>query len=176
MLTQEYVKILFKYDSETGDLFRKERPRPHFKKDNSWKRWNNRFANKSALSIDKDGYRIILIDYRPYRVHRIAFLWMNGRWPKEDVDHKDGNRLNNKWENLREATRSQNNYNSKIHKNNTSGFKGVGRQLDNSEKWFARINYNKRIVHLGTYNDYHFAVLARLWASEYLHSEFMRHI
>src|ERR1700761_6742388 len=67
------------------------------------------------------GYMMIGINGRVYYAHRLAWFYMTGLWPSQ-VDHRDGDRLNNKWENLRLATHGQNVLNAKRAKNNTSGF------------------------------------------------------
>jgi hypothetical protein len=69
-------------------------------------------------------------------------------WPR--VDHRDGNGLNNRRSNLRPATARQNMQNRRIQSNNTSGYKGVGRQWN---RWRATIQIDGRQVHLGTFGD-----------------------
>jgi hypothetical protein len=58
-------------------------------------------------------YRVIGIDGRLYFAHRLAWLWMTGKWPKHEVDHRDRDGLNNRWRNLRDVTRKQNEANKK---------------------------------------------------------------
>jgi hypothetical protein len=77
-----------------------------------------------AGSPDKDGYLKTLINRKPYRVHRLVFMMHHGYLP-ELLDHIDGDPQNNRIENLRPATYSQNNLNRGKHKRNTSGYKGV---------------------------------------------------
>src|SRR5690349_3748218 len=62
---------------------------------------------------------------KQYFAHRLAWLWMTGEWPAEQMDHIDGNSLNNRWSNLRAATSHQNCRNAKLPRTNTTGFKGV---------------------------------------------------
>lgn len=69
-----------------------------------------------------------------------------------DIDHINRDRLDNRKENLRIATRSQNNMNSKIPVNNTSGFKGVSWHKQN-KKWYARISVNRKVHRLGFFSD-----------------------
>lgn len=98
-ITQEYLKDLLHYDPATG-VFKWIVPRGR-----------GRVKIKPgdvAGSSDGRGYAVIGIDGKLYRAHRLAFLYMTGSFPKHEVDHKDCDRSNNKWENLREATRSQN--------------------------------------------------------------------
>ncbi len=106
-------------------------------------------AGTRAGYIKPDGYRVIRIDGKLYREHRLIFFWMTGRWPDPEVDHRDLDNSNNRWHNLREATRSQNNANRRTHKNNSSGVKGVfwNKRL---QKWIAQIKVNGTKIHLLT--------------------------
>lgn len=93
-------------------------------------------------------YRQIMLDGTNYREHRVIWLWMTGKWPEKLIDHKDGNGLNNAWENLREATHQQNAFNKRPSSRNTSGIVGVSPAGD---KWQADIGINGRIIHLGQF-------------------------
>lgn len=93
-------------------------------------------------------YRVIGIDGKLYLAHRLAFFYMTGAWPTLDIDHKDGDGLNNRWANLREATVSQNLANARRHADNISGFKGV--TFDKPTKKFrAQIMINYKQIYLG---------------------------
>lgn len=70
-------------------------------------------------------YLHIAIFSKNYLAHRLAWLYMTGEWPDHTIDHIDGDGLNNRWDNLREATQSQNSWNRKRQSNNTTGYKGV---------------------------------------------------
>lgn len=132
------VKHKFKY--EDGKLF--------------WKnpsKYKPELINKEAGSLHKSGYRNIKINNKSYREHRIIFLYFNKYLPK-CLDHIDRNKSNNKIENLREATKQQNSFNSNINKNNTSGFKGVDFHKP-SNKWRARIHLNNKLTHLGMFSN-----------------------
>lgn len=94
MITQTRLKELFRYRPETG-LFYRLTSRGGFK------------VGTVAGSSHKDGYKHIYIDGKHYLCHRLAFLYMTGEMP-EFVDHKDRDRSNNKWDNLREATQRTN--------------------------------------------------------------------
>jgi len=78
-----------------------------------------------AGCIAHDGYRIIKVDGNQYPAHRLAWLYVNGRWPTGMLDHTNGDKLDNRIGNLREATSQQNNWNKKMKATNTSGFIGV---------------------------------------------------
>lgn len=97
-------------------------------------------------------YIIICIDYRLYVAHRLAWLYMTGEWPLEQIDHANLDRYDNRWENLREATRSENHANKPIGLANTSGVKGVCWNAARG-KWQANICVNGVSLYLGLFSD-----------------------
>lgn len=82
-------------------------------------------AGEIAGSINRDGYVLIRVYRKLYLAHRLAWLYMTGKEPKNLVDHIDRNPGNNKWDNLREATYSQNEMNRGPAYCNRTGIKGV---------------------------------------------------
>lgn len=108
MLTQVRLKEKYRYSPKTG-LF---------------KRLKGLITRPVGTIHPTTGYVVIMIDDRQYTAHRLAFLYMTGKFPKE-VDHKNRVRTDNRWSNLREVTRSENIANSKMRKDNTTGFCGV---------------------------------------------------
>lgn len=113
MLTQEKLKALLHYDPETGVFTRLITVADNAK------------AGDEAGWIETAGYRMIRICGVTYKTHRLAWLFVHGKFPDSFLDHRDKNRANNQILNLREATPSMNSmYKGKL-KNNTSGFKGV---------------------------------------------------
>ena len=117
--TPEYVRAVLDYDPETGVLRWRCRP-------DATKTVNTKYAGKEAGCVAKStGYREIKIDGVPCLGHRLAFVIMTGVYPDGDLDHEDRNRANNRWKNLRPATRSQNGANAAVQKNNVLGLKGV---------------------------------------------------
>lgn len=125
-----------------------------------------------AGGIDEKGYWRICINGRKYRAHRLAFLYMTGRWPKRHVDHRDMKRSNNRWRNLREATRSQNHCNSGPRRNNKCGFKGVYKRKDGT--FLAQIQHNKKKFYIGLYKSAMAAHAAYLRMARKLHGNFAR--
>lgn len=111
-IDQKTLKILVNYNPHTGIFTRL-----------NYKRLS-KYGDRADTPHNK-GYRQVSIENRAFLAHRLAWLYMTGKWPKNLIDHKDGVKDNNKWENLREATNSQNRHNSKVHRNNISGIKGV---------------------------------------------------
>ncbi len=75
--------------------------------------------------LNSNGYLIASFNGKAHLCHRLAFLYMTGNWPTGDVDHRDTDRVNNKWDNLRDVTKSVNSRNKSVQKNNTSGVVGV---------------------------------------------------
>jgi hypothetical protein len=158
-LTAEAVRRLFIYDPYSGLLQYRERgPR----RPRGW------FA---GAKDPKSGYLRVQVGLRKYLVARLAWLWMTGHWPKDDVDHVDLDRSNNRWGNLRDATRSQNVANSGRRANNKSGFKGVTFKND---RWRATIVVAGRCLHLGYFQTPEEAHEAYRTASQQLHGEFGR--
>ena len=123
------VRELLHYDPETG-VFR-------------WRQsGSGRRASLIAGAVNRapsGNLRInITINHKNYKAHQLAWLYVTGKWPPRQVDHKDTNSLDNRWVNLRLATRVQNRRNSGMARNNTSGF--VGAIWDkHAGMWIARI-------------------------------------
>lgn len=141
-LDQETILDLLKYNPKTGQFFWNKRNRKYFKCERSFNIWNSRYSGKECfLTTDNLGRKTTSIFNKPYRAHIIAFLYMTGRWPKEEIDHEDGNPSNNKWENLVEVSHSDNMKNLKIRKDNTSGHQGIS--WDKSrKKWKVQVSIN----------------------------------
>lgn len=101
MLTARYLRAVLSYDPETGVWRWRERP-------DVGRKWNARYAGKGAGCPDRrHGGRIqIRINGKNFFARRLAFLYMTGKWPRDEVDNKDGDPANETWSNLREATSS----------------------------------------------------------------------
>jgi hypothetical protein len=112
-------------------------------------------------------YRITSFNGSYTRVHRIIFLYMTGELPLNQIDHIDGNGLNNKWDNIRHVTNSVNMKNKKKYSNNKSGLSGV-RQDKASGKYLVRISDNKKRLFIGSFSNYFDACCARLSAENRL--------
>ncbi|MBV4365919.1 HNH endonuclease [Erwinia phyllosphaerae] len=88
----------------------------------------NRMRIKSgttAGSKEKNGYIVIAIEGKYYKAHRLAYFYVNKKWPKNNIDHINRVRDDNRISNLRDATFDENRMNNSIYSNNTSGFPGV---------------------------------------------------
>lgn len=168
---------LFDYDPLTGIFIRKPRDIRWFidgaqTAKHNMLAWNAKFAGTQAESTNTDtGYVRIGLFGKRILAHRLAWLYMTGSLPKEQIDHIDGNRANNKWDNLREANNAQNNRNGGLRVNNTSGFKGV---YFNQGKWRAQITVDYKVKYLGTFSSAEEGHLAYIAASKKYHGEFGR--
>ena len=157
-ITQERVRELFDY-REGGVLVRRVRRGPGMPGD-------------IVGSARKDGYLSVFIGGHHHLLHRVIFLWHHG-WLPAQVDHRDLNRSNNRIDNLRPATQSNNGANRGAYASNKSGFKGVcwNRAVG---KWQAQIRVNRKVKHLGYFNDPAEGGAVYAKAAAELHGEFAR--
>ncbi len=139
MLTQRRLKELLNYDPATGE----------------W-RWinaplhNTRHNGRIAGNVRPDGYRLIRVGGTAYYSGRLAFLYMIGEWPEDEVDHVDRNPRNDKWTNLRKATSLL----KKCHRDMGSELRGV---YSHGKRWQAHVGG----VYLGIFNTKEEAVAIR---------------
>ena len=148
------------YNPKTGELTWRIKPRCQ----------PIRIGDKAG-SRHPNGYIIVGIDGHAVRAHRAIFAMVKGRWPKADVDHEDTDGFNNRWRNLREANRSQNNANSKLTARNSVGAKGVTRM---GKRFKAQIKINGRNMHLGMHSTVRAAHAAYMAKARELFGEFAR--
>lgn len=111
-----------------------------------------------AGTANGQGYVVITVDRRRYKAHRVAWLLVTGEWPAVEVDHRDRDRSNNAWANLRLASKAQNMMNSPG-KSKLGLPKGVRRILPTG-KFRAEIYIDRKRVHLGTFKCAHEAAEA----------------
>lgn len=129
-MNQSYLKYYLRYDPISGQFF-------------------NGRTNQLLGITQTNGYVVIDINKKRYLAHRLAWLYMTGKWPRKTVDHKDRNPSNNKWENLREATQSQQEGNKReLQRNNKSGYRGVSKH-STANLWRATITVESKQRHLG---------------------------
>jgi len=160
-LTAERARELLHYDAGTGVL--------------RWRvgrRGKARAGSIAGLRLDQ-GHVRVRIDGRPYYAHRVIFLMMTRRWPRHEIDHRNGIPSDNRWINLREATRAQNGRNRRTQRNNTSGIKGV-RFNKRAQKWVASIRADSRSLHLGLHGTREQAAAAYASAAQIYHGEYAR--
>jgi hypothetical protein len=116
---------------------------------------------------------LISVDNEKFRAARLAWLYMTGEWPKDIVDHINGVRDDDRWENLRAATQGQNCLNTARRSDNTSGVKGVGWNT-RLGKWHARVKIGGQQHHCGYLDNLEDAKLARETKAGQLHGAFAR--
>lgn len=156
MLTQARLKELLHYDPDLG-----------------WFMWlqpvkGTRGVGSVAGGPTLLGYVTIGVGYFRYRAHHLAWLYMTGKWPKDQIDHRDGDGMNNAFSNLREATSGQNLQNKRRpHTNNKLGVMGV--QLHVCGAYRARITVDGVERSLGYFKTLDEARLAYLSAKKQLH-------
>lgn len=161
--TAEYLRSILDYEPETG-LF-------------VWRVQMSNAAPKAGTFAGRRnasrGYAEIGVGGKLYRAHRLAWLHVTGHWPDSHLDHVNGNRSDNRWSNLRLATRQQNNWNRGKGKNNKSGFKGVSFDRPSS-KWKAQICVNYTKISLGLFDTPIEASACYQGAAELLHGGWTR--
>ena len=105
---------------------------------------------------------------RDILLHRVIWKWTTGEEPHGEIDHRDGNGLNNRWTNLRESTHQQNQCNVKS-QSGTQAPRGVYRHVN---RWVATVNFMNKKHYLGTFATAKEAHRAYLEANQRLHAEF----
>lgn len=151
-LTQDHLKDRLRYDPSTGTFIWRERPND--------KRWNVRYADRTAGTKDTKGYIQIKVDSHRYLAHRLAWLYMTGAWPDNDIDHINGQCGDNRWCNIREATRTENMRNQTKVRKNTSSVTGVSWNRQRG-KWESYIRVDRNKKHLGLFTVKQDAIDAR---------------
>lgn len=155
------VRELLTYDPLTG-LFR-------------WRKYRAGRAKAGTIAgtLDTDGYRQIRIDGVLYLAHRLAWLYVHGRFPHSDLDHWDLDRDNNAIENLRPCTESENTANTRVRSGNILGRKGVTYDAQR-RRYRARIRKRGRLYHLGWFEKIEDAAAAYAVAAIYHFRKFAR--
>jgi hypothetical protein len=174
-LTIGYIRECFEYDPATGALTWRRRPRSHFTTDSAWKLCLTRDAGQRAGSFDAYGYLTVKINGKRYKSHRIAWAIIKGIDLAEvplEIDHENLVKDDNREDNLRPATGSENCSNTAVRADNSSGHKGVDFHKT-SGRWRARIMKEGKSVFLGWFDTVEGAVSARLIAQP-LHGKYAR--
>jgi len=142
----ETVREYLDYDPDTGVFRWRVSPSPNVKAG-------------TIAGANCEGYRLIRVGGGRFKGHQLAWLYMTGEWASSQIDHRDMNRSNNRWSNLRLATPSQQRANIGKQANNTSGFKGV-RWYQPTKKWNAQLRshgHNKNLGYFKTPQEAHAA-------------------
>jgi hypothetical protein len=159
--TQQELHELFEY--RDGNLY--------------WRnnRSNNTLAGSRAGTIKKNSYCQIHFSGKPYVAHRLIYsMFYDDLTTELEVDHIDNNPGNNKIENLRIASSSENKHNQSIRKNNTSGVKGVSWDTQ-ANKWKAQICKDGKNQHIGHFTDLAEATIKIEQVRNQLHQKFTNH-
>jgi hypothetical protein len=160
-LSQEYLNSIFEY--KDGIIY--------------WKKntaYQSKVGQKIGTKSHQNGYLRVQLHKKQYFVHRIIFTMFYGFIPTE-VDHIDGNPGNNKIENLRNVSRTQNCINTRLRTTNKSGFKNVS-WSKTMKKWSVQIRINKKNIYFGWYDDIELADLVAQEARNKHHKQFARDI
>lgn len=169
--TQEQIKELLHYDPETGKFTWNERAEnwfvatDHNTAAGACKSWNSSWAKKEAFTAVSHGYKVGAIKNKLYRAHRLSFFYMKGYMP-EQVDHINGDRGDNRWENLRAVDNMENHRNLRKRSTNTSGVVGVifrpkGGYGKKTDRYIANITVNYETKFLGCFDTLEEAAKAR---------------
>jgi hypothetical protein len=145
-----YLRECFAYEPTIGILTWKCRPLHHFKNDKAQRGWNTRWAGKPAGLPNRDGHIRLLVNTGQFTAHRLIWVMQTGEWPTGAIDHKNGNPADNRWENLRETTDQQNQWNRR-HTGKLP--RGVVRSQRDPNRFVARASVGERkLVYIGTYD------------------------
>ncbi len=159
-LTPDRLRKLLDYDTATGRFV--------------WRVTRQcRRVGDCAGCVENNGYMRIRVDGQRHMAHRLAFMHVYGRCPSGQIDHIDGDRTNNRIDNLREASPSENIANTGRLRTNTSGLKGAFFKRETA-RWFAKIVKNGRSRHLGYFATAEEAHAAYVAEAQRLHGSFAR--
>jgi hypothetical protein len=166
-ITLGYLRDILDYDMDTGLFWWKDR-------DDLPKRCRQAINNGApAGCLNKHtGYIYVGIAGKTYLASRLAYFYVTGYWPQE-IDHKNRNPADNRWDNLRDAVRSTNMGNTARYSNNTSGFKGAY-FVKGKKRWKAMICINRKNIHLGYFDTAELAHEAYCYAAKRERGEFAR--
>ncbi len=172
--TVDHIRECLRY--EDGKLFWLQRPLSHFPDEHAWKIWNSQFSGKEAGGVFRqreEGKHRFRIRIHGVGIFRYDIVWAlhYGEWPRQWIDHKNTIPHDDKIDNLRLCTDSQNKSNQKTRKNNSSGCKGVYWHKK-SNKWMARIQVDNDTKYLGCFHDIDEAHAAYVEAARRYFGEF----
>jgi hypothetical protein len=159
LVSLEYLRIRLVYCPITGSM--------------TWKSGRCKSRIGKEAGTNHDGYRVVVLQGKMYRVHRLAWMLMTGEWPEHEIDHINLDRGDNRWVNLRAADKRGNACNTGIRADNKSGFKGVCWDKDR-RKWRADIKLPHIRKHLGLFADPAVAHAAYAQAAKKFFGEFGR--
>ena len=154
-ITQEYIKLLFHYNPENGEFRRIARRKPVPGGTTGELVPCDWLLTKPS----KNGYVHTMVEGKYINLHKLIYFYMTGEWPSSGMDHINGDRLDNRWCNLRVVPQSENCRNRGLRYDNKTGTTGV--YLDHRGIYVAQIYYNGHYYRLGGFDDLKDAVKAR---------------
>lgn len=160
------LHALYRYDPDNGDIIFKRRPDAGKHRE----AWNRKYVDKVAGTIMNTGYLFIRVRDQSLLGHRVAWALYHGQWPSGELDHRDGDKLNNAIANLRLASRGQNARNRPGRAK--SGYKGVTLSRGCSNRWAATIQFNRLKIPLGNFSSPEEAHAAYVEAAQRLHGDY----
>jgi len=156
----EQLHDMLKYNPDTGEFIWRERTEDFPSPLSAIRIFNARCAGRAVYEEKHNGYRRIELLGKRYLSHRLAWAIHHGNWPADQIDHINGVRSDNRIDNLREASQTENSRNVRLTESNMSGVIGIYWNKINF-RWRADIGVNNSTIHLGTFKDFDDAVAAR---------------
>jgi hypothetical protein len=174
----DFLRKVLRYEQDSGKLFWRTRTPDTFQdgcagSENICRRWNGRYAGREAFTADDRGYKQGSVGGINVRAHQVTWAMMTGAWQTDDIDHVDMDKGNNRWPNLRAASRSENKFNVGLRSDNTSGIKGVWYHSQ-CRKWAAEVVVDGEKHSLGVFLTKQEAAQAAAQARIVLHGVFAR--
>lgn len=171
------LHTFFLHRKESGLLFWRERSECLFtdaygNAKRACKCWNRRYANERAFtSINSSGYHAGTLLNRRYLAHRVVWAMEYGSWPDSFIDHINRDKTDNRIENLRLASNSENMMNTDAYSSNKSGYKGVSFKPSKG-KWVAQIGFRNTKKHIGYFDTPQEASKAYQEVSKQMHGSY----
>lgn len=167
MISQAILRELLRYNGLTGVFTWRRRARHHFTRSNQWRNWNARYPGTIAGRVGERGYRQIAVLDHLYAAHRLAWLYVYGNLPVQQIDHINGHRDDNRIANLRDVSNAQNAKNKRLAGWSSTGRIGVTEyRWNGTPKFVARIRVDGRLHHLGYFETIEAASMARASAEQ----------
>ncbi len=158
VLAHSELKRLLAYDPETGLLTWKVKP-------------SKKVNVGDTIKTKSHDYLVVRIYGKQYLQHRLIWFYVYGTWPKNQIDHKNLNKIDNRIDNLREATNQENHFNLPLSRRNKSGYKGV-HWSKNRNKWRVEYTLNCKRFEGGYFDNVEDAALKYRELTKKLHGEF----